>query len=256
MNFLKTSGAAAIALCLAAAPARADDWAVMLGAVEIRESPGFSKTILQISPELGIYKVSATAKAKGEGSSEWYEIVLKEDRQFRKQKVRGWVLQLKGEPDPLSRPEVVVYKTPDTERALGSRKALGLTATGIQSPDGRWKEVTFEDRAENVRTQLGYVPASLSLFLKDPDLVAFVPRLENIRQQKWPLDWKIECVKGRIQKGFSRPAVKLALGSPTEVTTGGNGTEVWIYRRAGGENQVFFKGGKVTGWKKAGGKRK
>jgi len=90
--------------------------------------------------------------------------------------------------------------------------------------------------------------------IENPDLGDLVPRIEAIRSQSWPVEWKVDCVKGRIRKKFPRAAVKLALGEPDEVTTpvGGKTDEVWTYTKPGRAVRVFFLGGKVVGWQKPG----
>lgn len=232
--------------------ARADDWIVTLGEVEVRKEPGFSKAALEKSLPFSPYKVLGKVEAKGEGSQIWYEIVLREDRRVRKQQSKGWVLQLKNESSPLMRSTVPVYKTPDTGALLGEERSADLQLTGLKSPDGQWHEVGFQQRFESVRHTLGYVPASLAWESKDPDLTQLIPRLDAIRQSQWPLKWKAACVQGKILKGFPRAAVRLALGEPDEIRApdAQKTDEIWTYLRS--ENarvHIFFRDGRVVGWK-------
>ncbi|MEW6775614.1 MAG: hypothetical protein AB1405_04940 [Bdellovibrionota bacterium] len=239
-------------------PARADDWAVMLGKVEVRERPGFSQEILETSAELDLYKVLGEATAKGEGDHVWYEIILREERQVRKAQTKGWVVQLPGEADPLLKMEVPVFKTPGPDRLIGNKKSAFLSLTGVRSPDGRWHEVTYEDRIETVRNQLGYVPASMAIRFRDANLQELVPRVQDIRSQNWPLEWKVDVLKEKIRKGFDRKAVRFALGEPSEISVPKEGKqrEVWIYKKGEKRVGILFKNGKVVSWKTADEKKK
>lgn len=236
---------------LPASAARADDWAVLLGEIEIRTEPGFSKPAIQKSTPLAIYKVSAPVYAKDEGNQLWYEIILREERKLRDSMRKGWVLRLEGDPDPLKQAKTQVYKLPNTDSLVGRMETSRLAPTGVVSPDGRWTEVRYESTDQTVRNELGYVPASLVEFYEDPDLTQLVPRLSAIREKTWPLKWKVEAAQRRILKGFTRDAVQLALGTPAEITIPGmeQANEVWLYNLSNKKVYVFFEDGRVVGWK-------
>lgn len=53
-------------------------------------------------------------------------------------------------------------------------------------------------------------------------------------------------------QGIPRAAVELALGEPTQIGSPATdkADEVWTYRKDGEMVGIFFKGGKVIGWKK------
>lgn len=239
-----------IALLLAT-PALAEDWVVLLGEVEIREKPGFAEKAMERSPDFSPYKVLRRLEAEKEGSQVWYEIVLREDRRVKKTESKGWVLELPEDTGgPLARASVPVYKMPDAGTLIGPRQSRELKLTGQRSPDRKWHQVTFPDKMESVRHHVGYVPASLAWLEEDPDLTELIPRLERIRNSKWPPRWKAQCVRRTIQKGFPRAAVELSLGEPGEITTTKKGDEIWIYRKQGEMVGIYFKDGKVTGWKK------
>lgn len=249
---LAALGLAFVSVFILARPAPAEDWAIVLGEVEIRERPGFAQTVLEKSPEFSLYKMLARVEAEEEGSQIWYEIVLREDRRIRRKKTKGWVLELEEDTGPLSKPSVPVYRTPDAGALIGSKRNHELSLTGMRSPDGRWHEVSFEDKVEHVRHQVGYVPASLAWLEEDPDLSKLVPRLERIRSAEWPDKWKAYCVRRAIKKGFPRAAVKLALGEPAQISTPvtSRSDEVWTYRKENELVGIYFNDGKVIGWKK------
>lgn len=232
--------------------AHAEDWVIVLGEVEIRERPGFAQPALEKSPEFSLYKVVSRVEAEKEGSQTWYEIVLREDRRIKQKRAAGWVLQLPEDAGPLSKPSVPVYKTPDAGTLIGSKRNHELSLTGMRSPDGKWHEVRFDDKVEHLRQQVGYVPASLAWLEEDPELTELVPRLERIRNSDWPAKWKAFCVRRTIRKGFPRAAVELALGEPTQIGSPvtAKADEVWTYRKDDEMVGIYFKGGKVVGWKK------
>ena len=63
--------------------------------------------------------------------------------------------------------------------------------------------------------------------------------------ETWPIEVRQAVLDGKVEPGMNTDMVRVAWGSPTEVTTSPAGDEIWVYSKGGDPGSVYYPGGGV-----------
>lgn len=63
--------------------------------------------------------------------------------------------------------------------------------------------------------------------------------------ETWPIEVRQAVLDGKVEPGMNTDMVRVAWGSPSEVTTSPAGDEIWVYSKGGDPGSVYYPGGSV-----------
>jgi hypothetical protein len=61
--------------------------------------------------------------------------------------------------------------------------------------------------------------------------------------ETWPIEIRQAVLDGKVEPGMNSDMVRVAWGSPTEVSTSPAGDEIWVYSKGGDPGSVYYPGG-------------